>query len=282
MLFEQHEDFRPVMWLRGHPFYATHCLVLAYVITMVVAAVIGPLRTEALSMMFEFDSRLVHHWQVWRILTYGLVNPPTVGFVIDMVMFIWFGREVERFFGRRKFLRFYAVVYLITPLLFTLGGFFRPLTLVGETGGLAFFIAFATVYPGALLIFAIPAMWWAIGAVGVGSLIHLFSRDFIKLSALLITVGFAFAFVRYQQGRLWLPNLRLRFNFAIGRRRPKLRVMPDPDRDEEPEENDPATAEVDALLDKIAKHGIGSLSSSERARLEKAREDLMKRESPRR
>jgi hypothetical protein len=38
---------------------------------------------------------------------------------------------------------------------------------------------------------------------------------------------------------------------------------------------------MDILLDKIAKSGIDSLSSKERARLEKAREELLKRESSR-
>lgn len=273
MMFEQHEDYRPMMWVRGHPIYATHCLVLFYVITMIASAIIGPLATEALSMTLEFDSRLVHHGKFWRIFTYGLVNPPSVQFVIDMVMIIWFGREVERFFGRRSFWRFYAAVYLITPLLFTLGGFFRPMTLVGETGGFAFFIAFATLYPNALLIFGIPAKWWAMGTVAIYSFIHLYARDFIQLSEVLITVGFAFAFVRYQQGHISLPNFRIP---SFGKR-PKLRVLPDPKRGAE-EEPDTPMAEVDALLDKIAKNGIGSLSASERARLEKAREDLMKRE----
>ena len=36
-------------------------------------------------------------------------------------------------------------------------------------------------------------------------------------------------------------------------------------------------AEVDALLDKIAQSGIGSLTAKERAKLESARDDLKKR-----
>ncbi len=277
-MFEQHEDHRPVMWLAGYPLYATHCLVIAYVISMVAAAVVGPFAMEGWSMMCEFDSRLVHHWQVWRIFTYGLVNPPSIKFVIDMVMLIWFAREVERFFGRKIFLQFYAAVYLLTPLLFTAFGFFRPLQLVGEPGSLACFIAFATLYPGALLLFGIPAMWWAIVAVAISAMMNLFNRDFIHLSELLITVGFAFGFVRYQQGRFSLPTVRIP---SMGRK-PKFRVVPKPSAAELEDEIDEPMAEVDALLDKIAKSGIGSLSTKERARLEKAREDLMKRESPRR
>jgi hypothetical protein len=38
-----------------------------------------------------------------------------------------------------------------------------------------------------------------------------------------------------------------------------------------------ATSEVDALLDKIAQSGIGSLTAQERARLESARAELLKR-----
>jgi len=38
-------------------------------------------------------------------------------------------------------------------------------------------------------------------------------------------------------------------------------------------------AEVDALLDKIAQSGIGSLTTKERAKLDAARAELLKRES---
>ena len=38
-----------------------------------------------------------------------------------------------------------------------------------------------------------------------------------------------------------------------------------------------ATSEVDALLDKIAQSGIGSLTEKERARLESARAELLKK-----
>ena len=280
MLFEQHEDYRPVMWLGGYPIYSCHCIVIAYIISMVVATVLGPVGSEGIAMFLEFDSRLVHHGQVWRVITYGLVNPPSLGFAIEMLMIVWFGREVERFFGRRIFLGFYAAIYLLAPLLFTLFGFIRPMTLAGATGGWPLFIAFATVYPGALMWFGIPAMWWAIGSVTIYTLINLYERAVISLAELWITVGFAFVFVRYQQGRLTLPTVRMP---GLGRKRPKLRVLPDPLADEfAVDEEESSMPEVDALLDKIAKSGIGSLTAREREKLEKAREELLKKESPRR
>jgi len=44
---------------------------------------------------------------------------------------------------------------------------------------------------------------------------------------------------------------------------------------------DASMAEIDALLDKIAQSGISSLTAKERAKLEKGREKLLKRESGR-
>ena len=41
-------------------------------------------------------------------------------------------------------------------------------------------------------------------------------------------------------------------------------------------------AEIDALLDKIAQSGLGSLTAKERAKLEKGRERLLKKEPGRR
>jgi hypothetical protein len=39
-----------------------------------------------------------------------------------------------------------------------------------------------------------------------------------------------------------------------------------------------ATESIDAILDKISKHGVGSLDARERAALEKARANLLKRD----
>ncbi len=53
----------------------------------------------------EFSSEAVlHHGQVWRIVTYAFVHQPAaLCFLLDMAfLFIW-GREVERYFGRKTF-----------------------------------------------------------------------------------------------------------------------------------------------------------------------------------
>jgi len=70
---------------------------------------------------------------------------------------------------------------------------------------------------------------------------------------------------------------------SLFRKKPKLRVVPPPVPSARatpisrtiPQEVD---LEIDPLLDKIAKSGLGSLSKAERAKLERARQELLKKE----
>jgi membrane associated rhomboid family serine protease len=275
------EENQPLAWVRGYPLYAAHLIVAVFVVSMLVTTLLLAVGLGAVLGWLTFTSTQVWQGQIWRVVTYGLVNPPTLQFVIDMFMIVWFGREVEKFFGRRIFLQLFASVYLVTPLLFSALGLATTLRLSGETGAFALFIAFATLYPNAALLFNILAKWAALVLVGISALMALANRDLVALLALAATCGTAFLFVRYQQGAFRLPRLRIK------RRAPSLRVLPDP-APKQPSAVAPARgreeatmAEVDALLDKIAKSGIGSLTARERAKLEAAREDLMKRGSGR-
>jgi hypothetical protein len=197
-----------------------------------------------------------------------------------MFMIAWFGREVERVYGRRSFLSLYGCLYLVTPLIFTVVGHWLPASMAGESGALALFVAFAVIYPEAPMFFNLMAKWVAAILVGLYTLMALSGRDWTGLITLWATTGFAFSFVRWKQGRLTLPE------FKLFEKKPKLRVLPDLPPKVEPKRAEPArapalskdaTSEVDALLDKIAQSGIGSLTAQERARLESARAELLKR-----
>jgi len=275
------DEHQPVMWLRGHAVYAAHFIVLVFVASMLVTTLLDFSRVTLHFAWLPFSSAEVLHGQVWRLFTYGLVNPPReVGFqfLFDMLMIAWFGRDVERYFGRRTFLLLYGCIYLVTPVLFTAIGGWLPVSRYGETGAFALFVAFATIYPGALMMFNVLAKWAAVILVGLFTLIALDARDVTGLITLWATCGFAFAFVRHHQGHFTLPSFRL------WRRKPKLRVLPDlPANKADSARGVKANsmAEVDALLDKIARSGISSLTSKERAKLDSARAELLKKDSGR-
>ena len=274
MFFAPNEDQQPLFTLRGYPIYATYLIVLIYVVTMVAATLLGPGGIASAQALLGFFSEEVHRGQVWRIFTYGLINPPSINFVIDMVMIVWFGRELERFFGRKTFLRFYGALYLLTPIVFTLLGFIRPMAISGETGGFALFIAFAALYPTAPMLFNIEARVAAFVLVAILALQHVFNRDLVSVIALAVNVGFAFGYIRHAQGRFELPKFKIPgFN-----RGPKLRVVPRPANARREVEEADEIESIDPLLDKIARTGMASLTAKERARLEKAREALIKKD----
>ncbi|MBI5689502.1 MAG: rhomboid family intramembrane serine protease [Verrucomicrobia bacterium] len=277
------DDHQPVTWWRGYPIFAAHFIVVVFCASMLLTTVMLFAGVGHWLGWLAFDSALVLRGQVWRILTYGLVNQPSIEFALDMLMIVWFGREVEQHFGRRRFFGLYAGIYLVTPVLFSLLGFWTPRTFAGETGAFALFVAFATLHPNAPLLFNILAKWAALVLVGIFALMALAARNWVQLIELGATCGLAYGFVRWQQGELRLPSWGLR------KRQPPLRVLPDLPAGGSADPKGPgaagaggAMAEVDALLDKIARSGIRSLTAEERARLEAARADLLKRDAGRR
>lgn len=268
-------DQQPLLWLGGYAFYAAHVIVLAYVVTLFVTTICQAFQLGFWFTWLPYSSEAVLRGQVWRLVSFGAVNPPSLSFVIDMFMIGWFGRELERYFGRQTFLFFYAGLYLLTPLVFTGIGLWQPMFLAGEVGAFALFIAFATLHPNMPIFFNLLAKWVAIVLVAIYTLMHLANRDLASLLSLACTAGFAYGFVRYQQGNLTLPRLRW------PSRKPKLRVLPggkvDPVERSSLSSSDKAVGEMDALLEKIARSGMKSLTAKERERLQQSREAILRK-----
>lgn len=268
-------------WVRGYPIYAVHFVVVILVFAMATTAVFMNRQASFWLAELPFRSDLVLGGEIWRLFSYGFVQvPDSVWIVIDYIFLVWFGREVERHVGRKTFFWLYGWIYLTPPLLLTALGLWYPFSLRGGTGALAIFVSFATFYPSVTLTFNIMAKWAAIILVAAYSFVHFAHQLYAQLLALWVSCSAAFLFTRHHQGLLELPRLRL------WRRKPKLRVLPDlkparPERTEKPAYvpalKPDSMAEVDALLDKIAKSGISSLTAKERAKLEAAREGLLKR-----
>ena len=272
------EDQQPVMWVRGYPVYAAYFIVAIFVASMLATAILMGLSVAQPWAWLPFSSAHVLRGQVWRVVTYGLLNPPSLTFVIDMAMFVWFGREVEKFLGRRKFMFLFGCVYLLTPLLFTLiARVAWPTQFAGKPGHLR---SSSRSRPSIRTSRCFSASWrsgWRRSWSASITLMALSSHDWQGVITLWATTAFAFAFMRFQQGLITLPS------FSLFQRKPRLRVLighagggalPGP-------EKAGSMAEVDALLDKIAQSGFSSLTAQEKARLDSARDELSKRGSRR-
>lgn len=286
------DDNPPLTWVQGRPLYATHLILAVLVATLLATSIAMALGARGFIETLVFDGAAVLSGQGWRVLTYGFVNPPSLSFVIDLALLAWFGREVEKDLGRKAFLRLYVFAYLVPPLLLAALSFWRPLNLAGHTGALAIFVAFATLYPAATLMFNLLASWVAGILVGIFTLVALAHHDWASLVALWSSVAYAFAFVRHFQGRLSfsLPRSPVRRNS-----RPAPATAPAGVRVGPPRTVSSATAprgsssasssasssddmaEVDALLDKIGRSGLESLTPREHERLAAAQARLARR-----
>nr|MBA2431306.1 rhomboid family intramembrane serine protease [Chthoniobacterales bacterium] len=224
-----------------------------------------------------FESPAVLSGAVWQLVTYAFVHPPSrlIWFAIEMYMLFIFGREVERFIGRRAFVTLYLMLLLGPAVLLTLWGLAEPTAMAGSSAmHFGVFVAFATIFPRVELFLRIMVKWIAL-ALGAILTLQLFAAHaWFQLAVLWLSIGGAYLFIRMRGigGELeWWSNLKERWQ-----PKPKFQVVPrsSPRRVVEPED---VYESIDPLLEKISKSGINSLTASERRTLDRARNQLLKK-----
>lgn len=268
------DDYEPVTYVGRFPVDVTTLLVALHAVTMIVGTLLIASGQGWLVNAMMFDSALVlGAAHLWQFVTYAFVHQPSIWFVIHLFFLYFFGREVERFIGRRAFVILYAGLLLLAPLLLTIWGLAGRIV-YADSDALHFgiFVAFAAIYPGVELLLRIQAKWMALVFGVIAVLQYLAANAWPQLSALLLSIGFAFLFIRMRGAGPeleWLGGLKEKFQ-----PKPKFKVVPKPTsrRVVEPED---VHVSIDPLLEKISKHGINSLTASERRALDRARNQLL-------
>jgi membrane associated rhomboid family serine protease len=279
---EQSEDYRPLFWMSGRPIYANTLLVMAHVVAFIIAAFcISYYGLTSVFYGLALDTQKIwQEGQVWRLFSYISFDPDffdrrSLWFLINIILFYFFGREVEQFVGRKTYLKLYAgLVFIPAALLCLLGLFITPAPFLNCCEiFFGVFVAFATIYPG-----VIPSMWipltsatlvWIL--LGVSSLIDVAFRDFTSFFMLWASSAVGYGGMRLTgagRGLTWLTDwLEERQAKRLARQR-NFKVLKDTQ----------ANESIDAILEKISKQGVGSLDARERAALERARTNLLKRD----
>jgi len=280
------EDYSPIAWVGRVPIYAATLMVIVHVCTMIGTAIAMSITGAPAAVMSPWLQPLVfssasvlRDYTVWQFVTYAFVNQPSINFAIEMLLLYSFGREIERLLGRAAFLWLYATLLLVAPVALTLLGLAHvPTSALVGAGAVHFavFIAFVMIYPDAeLMFFRIKFKWLAVVLLGVYTLVYLAGRAWTDLGVIWLETACAVLMMRRAgvstaQFESWLPAQRDDDYEELPRRR--VRAI----KDKEPE---PSLHEsIDPLLEKISKHGIGSLTKQERLRLEKARDTLLEQE----
>ncbi len=273
------DDYRPVAWMGRYPVDVTTMLVGLHVVVAILTAILVGLVGSSVLASLQFESAAVlHGGQIWRFFTYAFIHAPTpsglLWFAVEMYMLFVFGREVERFIGRRAYVALYLTLLLLPPVVLSLLSFWTPTIFATSTAlHFAVFVAFATIYPNVELFLRIMAKWIALIFVAIGTLSALAMRDWQSLVVLWTSIGAAFLFIELRGAGpelAWWSALKTRFE-----PKPKYRVVPKM-RQTRPADSDDVYASIDPILDKISKFGIGSLTASERRQLNRERERLLK------
>jgi membrane associated rhomboid family serine protease len=243
---------------------------------------------------FVLNVDRVLHGEVWRLLTYAFLHDPRDIFHIlfNMLLLWWFGTDVEDLYGTREFLACYLVSAFVGGLIFVLTfltGLSRGSDVLGASGAvMAVMVLCALHYPDRriLLFWLIPVPIWLCILLWVArdAFIFLSSVDTgIAVSVHLAGAGFAYAY--YKRNWRLLDLWATVASWWQRRRRPRLRVYPD----DEPttpvavpgpssrDVDEHLEAKVDAVLEKVSRHGQDSLTDSEREILFRASEVYKKK-----
>jgi rhomboid family protein len=262
------DDYRPVAWMGRYPVDVTTMLVGVHVVCAVLACIVTAIPGLAGTLTyFVFDSaRIWNGLQVWRLATYAFVHFPSslLWFAIEMYLLFVFGREVERFLGRRAYMFLYLILLLTPPILLTVWGLWERSLLAGSPAlHFGVFVAFATIYPHIELLLRIQARWVAVILAAIYTFQLLAYHAWSDLVVVWTSIGAAFLFVELNGAGpelVWWNAFKARFAS-----RPKYHVVPKPQLGASGGRTEPddAQASIDPILDKISKFGIGSLTASE-------------------
>jgi hypothetical protein len=187
-----------------------------------------------------------------------------------MLMFFWFGREVESAIGRRSYGLLYGALAVIPALVLAGAGPLLGSSVLAGSGTISFalFLSFCALHPGAQFFFAgLTAKWVGWILLAIYSLAAFAGRDWPGLLKLWLSSLFAVAWVR--RGGMEWPNLSLvkgRKKSAKGKAAAKKSPTV------------PVLEKVDAILDKISRDGIHSLTAAEKKQLEDARAKLLQKD----
>jgi membrane associated rhomboid family serine protease len=275
------DDYRPVAWMGRYPVDVTTMLVGVHVVCAVLACIVTAIPGLAGTLnYFVFDSaRIWNGLQVWRLGTYAFVHFPSslLWFAIEMYLLFVFGREVERFLGRRAYIALYAFLLITPAALLTIWGLWERCAIAGSPQlHFGIFIAFATIYPRVELLLRIMAKWIALILAAVYTFQLLAYHAWSDLMVLWTSIVVAFLFVELNGAGpefAWWNAFKARFASP-----PKYHVLPKPRArtSGSRSESEDVYTSIDPILDKISKFGIGSLTASERRQLDRERERLLK------
>lgn len=231
--------------------------------------------------LFELYTPAIRRGCLWQFFTYMFLHGNVWHLLFNLLALYFFGVEVESAMGSRRLLWMYLTGGLVGGIFWYLFNYNHIAAMVGASGAIyAVIIAFATLYPDRpitlLVFFVLPitllAKYLAIAVVAISILFSMSGGgDHIAHLAHLGGAAVGYIFVRFNFNiPSWRFPLPRWFRWKPGNLTGFFRKTSDPKRNEEF-----LKEQIDPILDKIAEHGIQSLTPKERRLLEEAKDRLI-------
>lgn len=268
------QDEEPIFYINNFPVDATAALTAAHIFTMLFCVIATATGNNAWLQHIVCTPASFAQGHVWNFFTYPFyhdIAKEHIWFAIEMLMFFWFGRELERTIGRKNFCVLYLLLIFLPPLvLFFTIPLTGPFLLAGSnTLHFTIFLGYAMIFPGARFFFGFTAKWVGITFAGISTLVYLSQQNWVGFTQLwssiaaiwgaLILMGLGHAGKAFDQ---WKTQ-------KIEKHEEKKRVQR-----AKAEEN--FRESVDHILEKISRDGIHSLTREEKDELARARAKLLK------
>ena len=270
----EYSSSKPLFHIGDRPISATFFLIGLHVFGLLFTSFAYSLGHSDWTLPFLFSSQQVFAQKyIWQLVTYIFLNTPTFNFLFDMFILYSFGKPLEESMGLKRFLAFYFALVVTSPILFTLIAPWYPIQLEGALAvhfGLVVAVAF--LFPDSEVFFfriSLRVMMWIL--FGLYTLQFLATQNHSKLFHFWLTTLAAWVAMRLFQGSSfdWFSDLRTK----IYAKKNQIKLV------KEIEKAEAEVTHLDAVLEKISRSGLKSLSEKERLFLEKARQDLLKKES---
>ena len=236
---------------------------------------------DPITKLLSLNAYGVRNFQIWRLVTYMFVHGGFWHLLINMWGLYLFGSMIEKRMGSAKFLGLFFVSGIFGAIFWLIFNWSSQIPCVGASGALfGVVIAAAMLYPNVKIMLLIPPIPLKLKTFAIIFIIIESFSTFTGIDgqvAHLVHLGGLIA--GYVYIRFNYPNETYNiFNFLKGKG-PSKRSPIDNSRKASKGWTfvNPKANNLDAILDKISRSGINSLSEDELNKLHKAREESRKK-----
>ena len=228
-------------------------------------------RTEGLFFpLFGLVPKMVwSEFMLWQPFTYLFFHGGVWHVLINMFVLWMFGSELERLWGKERFLKFYFVTGVGAGLVTMLFGLNSMTPIVGASGAVyGILLAYGLTYPNRTVylygIIPIKSLWFVIG---IGIIAFMSSFDNVsQISHLTHLSGMVIGYLMLKRPvrlyDLWFSLRKRTLEYKIQQEEKKTSHQQEIERN------------IDRILDKINREGFDSLTEEEHDRLYKGSQSL--------